>query len=424
VQLSARNRSAANESSLSSDFIFNSPVAGFDVRSNEAASNTEVVASFFQIQENLYSNKLASPLVGLVILDSADKTEIKFRDAEIMLVIPLLMPTDRPSCSFWSEPAQEWSTAGCTLVNATADALVCNCSHLTSFGCLYVEVTLPHWVDLTWENILDHPQGAIFLISLTLFFSILHYFASIHDKKLDHVGIYVTWKHLKNHRVGKLIYDRPKNFGKTVAEKRMQLAATDKPTCHTCCHWLIKRLRLLKAIILRQHAWMSIYGRNPCSTLSSTNRVWILYSALLTNASLSAFFNNEDDSFLMKLKVHIYAGAITFGIAFIEYRVFFRPRLNRFHRFFLDAAEEAYLRKDPKAILDAVALERSAIISKYFEHLGWTNCCSRAVLISLFNMRYMSDYFPVDFRLSRCRELRAGALFKVIFHYYYYYNFY
>ena len=55
-----------------------------------------------------------------------------FYDAKVNFSCPDLAV--QPICAFWSEALGEWSSAGCVVVNTTATALVCACSHLTNFA--------------------------------------------------------------------------------------------------------------------------------------------------------------------------------------------------------------------------------------------------------------------------------------------------
>ena len=68
-------------------------------------------------------------------------------------------------------------------------------------------------------------------------------------------------------------------------------------------HWL--------GALSNRHSWLSIYRRNPCATVTSVDRVFILYTSLLMGASIGAVFARGTDPTLKNKILTILYSALT-----------------------------------------------------------------------------------------------------------------
>ena len=147
----------------------------------------EVVASFVSSSVNLHGNASSSQ-VSLSLYAPGSTTPLVLTNGTFTIYIPFAPGQDSTflgDCVYWHEENATWATDGCTVVSKTAKALVCECTHLTTFSSLLVPpVVVPDWSVLTWANIMEEPTGFIFLMFYSCFFVLLSVFAFKRDIKL------------------------------------------------------------------------------------------------------------------------------------------------------------------------------------------------------------------------------------------------
>ena len=99
-----------------------------------------------------------------------------------------------------------------------------------------------------------------------------------------------------------------------------------------------------------EHEWISIFARNPCSTVTSFDRVWILYTSLLMAAAMAALFVEGEDIEEVELEftaiknwilTAVYS-ALTAATFVTVAGWAFQPSLTRFFPLVLSAAEAVY----------------------------------------------------------------------------------
>ena len=238
--------------------------------------------TFFQLTDNIYTDTLASPIIGLTLLDTTGAV-LDVNDGEILIQVPLhvglfeengtnadtyrLLP-----CQWWNETAWEWSGQGCEVFEDSFHSIVCNCSHLTSFSSKLVPPVVEPQVDLffTWDNLMQYPEGFYFLGIYTGFFLILGVCAYNRDRHLDAIGIKKTWEYIQK-QAKNFYMDSPKRKKLTLDNTGMLLPvgrrlSNNKPgpfqvlrysqlqnekilvaepgRCDSCLHWFNKRVKL------------------------------------------------------------------------------------------------------------------------------------------------------------------------------------
>ncbi|XP_070784639.1 adhesion G-protein coupled receptor G4 [Enoplosus armatus] len=160
VQLRAfsRSRSKRSESALGSVFLPSSLTSGLSPEQQQQASRVQFTfytkSAFFQ-DAALDNETLVSPVLG----SSVANLSISNLSENIQFTIRNINPINAnyvASCAFWDFTQNGggggWSSAGCFVVNATAEDTTCSCNHLTSFAIL---------LDLSREGITDRQQAQI-----------------------------------------------------------------------------------------------------------------------------------------------------------------------------------------------------------------------------------------------------------------------
>ncbi|XP_075872207.1 adhesion G-protein coupled receptor G2-like [Nelusetta ayraudi] len=160
---SSRSRSRSGGSSLGSVFLPSSLTAGLSAQQQQQADRLQVTyyskPALFQ-DATLNNQTLVSPVLGC----SAANLSISNLTKNVQFTVRDLRPKPinvTPSCVFWDFSLNGggggWSSAGCFLINTTAEDTTCSCNHLTSFAIL---------LDLSRDNQSD-PQQMLILSFIT-----------------------------------------------------------------------------------------------------------------------------------------------------------------------------------------------------------------------------------------------------------------
>ena len=263
-----------------------------------SAGDGPVTASFWLSKLNVLGGEVDSPLVALSLFASETGQAVSVRDAEVELEVPFdpaaLSPGDEPTCQYYNETEQGWSTDGCTVRGIRGSTLLCVCTHLTTFsGRFLPPVVIPEFDKLTWENIQRAPNGLIFLVTMLGVFIVLDVLARCHDSAIDQRTISLLYKALSTG---------------TEAPKEVQAYDVGR-RCE--CHYGPFH-----------HTWAALFVRNPCSSISCSDRVWILYCSLVTGATLTAVFIEASNiSLWYDILVVVYCTAVSSGVAFLLTKV-------------------------------------------------------------------------------------------------------
>jgi hypothetical protein len=377
-------------------------MAGFTVNSSAGVTAFRTCASFTSTGDNVYGGDVSSGVVSLTLYDCDTNEEIVYNGGEVLITIPTPANSEQAAgtagaCQYWDEEANEWSTDGCTFIAFEGPNTVCSCTHLTTFSCAFVPtVTLVNWDVLTIQNIIDYPFGFCFLSTLTLLFCIMAKKGLDNDARLDKIGILQTYEELNGiFRVKKKASHWNKNF-RCLATKNCRAAKDD---------------------IFMEHSWFSIYSRLPGSSISSFDRIWILYTTLLTGALVAVLFIEATDTLKDQILAPVYQAFICTGIGFILAESFM-PTNERFHTLFLGVSEKKYCQEVNKnAVLDQTRLETRDMLGDWLEqeHSIRPGFCGVKHMFTelMINYKMAQDSEPPDFRLSKIEELRVGG-FKLV----------
>uniref|UniRef100_A0AAQ4R9M0 Adhesion G protein-coupled receptor G2a n=1 Tax=Gasterosteus aculeatus aculeatus TaxID=481459 RepID=A0AAQ4R9M0_GASAC len=142
VQLRAlsRSRSKRSGSALGSVFLPSSLTNGLSLEQQKEANRVQfnfyTKSALFQDAsldtKTLVSPVLAASVANLSISNLAENIQFTIRNIDPM------RENYTASCVFWqiTDGTGHWSSAGCSVVNATAEETTCSCNHLTSFAIL------------------------------------------------------------------------------------------------------------------------------------------------------------------------------------------------------------------------------------------------------------------------------------------------
>ncbi|KAL6097563.1 adgrg2 [Pungitius sinensis] len=152
----SRSRSKRSASSLGSVFLPSSLTNGLSLEQQKEANRVQfnfyTKSVFFQDasldNQTLVSPVLAASVANLSISNLRENIQFTIRNIDPM------QENYTASCVFWQSTGGTgfWSTAGCFVVNATAEETTCSCNHLTSFAIL---------LDLSRDVLIDRQQAQI-----------------------------------------------------------------------------------------------------------------------------------------------------------------------------------------------------------------------------------------------------------------------
>ena len=376
-----------------------------------------IMASFVELADNLYpGGDVASPLVGLTLLDGGSHSPLDYTEGMVTVQIPLSTNEALdPSCEFWDESLQQWSEEGCELTGYYPEQgyILCNCTHLTTFSCpLIPPILIPEWTNLTWANLVAEPTGVLVLLAITGAAFLASLWGRAHDRELDRAGIAQTYKLLEREhmvrRPTKPDASSPQRV-KTVQEKRQVYSGSESISCASVQRWLGKRGLTGFNVLLKKHSWVSVYGRHPMSTVGSVDRVWILYSCVLISAALSAMFV-EVQGVEEAAGAWIWCCFVSMLVMLIQYKLCFQPKNQRFHDLFLAAAEEVAMKRQPVLAMSHPPSSRQVIFRLLADKLQIEPGCANWrfwLTWALMSYKYINDSIIVDFRHSKYSFVRA-----------------
>ncbi|XP_034416593.1 uncharacterized protein LOC117749883 [Cyclopterus lumpus] len=174
----SRSRSKRSGSGLGSVFLPSSLTDELSLEQQNEANRVQFTfytkSAFFQDaaldEKTLVSPVLAASVANLSISNLKENIQFTIRN------IDPVHENYTASCAFWQSTPDggggHWSSAGCFVVNATAEATTCSCNHLTSFAILLdlsrdVTIDRQHAQILTFITYIGCGISAIFL-ALTL----------------------------------------------------------------------------------------------------------------------------------------------------------------------------------------------------------------------------------------------------------------
>ncbi|XP_038587835.1 adhesion G-protein coupled receptor G2-like [Micropterus salmoides] len=158
LQTFSRSRSKRLPSALGSVFMPSSLTSGLSPEQQQQASRIQFT---FYTKSILFQDATLDnqTLVSPVLSSSVANLSISNLSENIQFTIQNIKPINAnyvASCAFWDFTQNGggggWSSAGCFVVNVTAEDTTCSCNHLTSFAIL---------LDLSREGITDRQQAQI-----------------------------------------------------------------------------------------------------------------------------------------------------------------------------------------------------------------------------------------------------------------------
>ena len=457
-------------SSSAGDVSSSDVAAAFTIMSDGGSSSVSqkstepITGSVLYIVDNIYTGELATPLLGLTLLDTSSGEVHAYSDGMIYsyiytsylhnlslfvdflnlhgsinywssyfvtivmdvqmtglveIQIPLSTPDSiDPVCQLWDATLEAWSQSGCEVANyhTSAGHVVCHCTHLTTFSCpLIPPIVIPEWEMLTWDNLLAQPLGLIVITSVTVVTIFISFWAQRYDDKLDQQGIRTMHSLLQlrlqhQSRAPNVKREARKKImcRLSVNERRLAYSNSEGISKQSIQHWAGKRWWTGVMVLLKKHTWLSVYGRPETSSIGSLDRVWILYNGLLTSAASSAIFVEADD-FLEVAGVWAWCGFFSMLVTLIEYRLCFQRNNYRYHKLFMATAEAAVSKLYPDQVPSTPPNRRKLIFQllkrQYGVRPGYMNWRLWMCWISM-SSRHFGQTPVVDFRLSKYAILR------------------
>jgi len=313
------------------EFISSSQLNGgytsFSIESAGSVSvrpNPTSLSAVMSVQEiNLFGGNASSPIVSLSLFQISSENimqPLEYHSGAVSIQIPTFagVDTSQYDCGFWDESLLIWSTEGCE-TSQLDDSLICSCTHLTSFAATlmddsvngYSQTQSSHPEVFTWANILGHPIPIVSLGSFTVLFMLLSVVAYRRDCFLDREGLLLSFNAMSSGSM---------KFSAANGQREKNMS------------WLLQQLPLT-----------SILQRHAADIVSSVDRVWIIYTSLLSSICCSAYLlgdKADPDEHYRHLFIAVFS-AIVNALVWKIVLIMFPTGLSRFHVFFIKLAERS-----------------------------------------------------------------------------------